>query len=326
MSIKISVIIPAYNIAPYLEDCLTGVLEQSFKDYEVIIVNDGSTDDSAEVAQALISGDDRFRIINIPHGGLSAARNTGIANAHGKYIYFLDGDDSIRKDTLQLLYSNAEANDLDVILFSACTFTDSINELKDSGEYRYNGHYEGVYSGSVLSDELVRNNDAHHCSSCMMMTRLDHLKENNLFFNEQLSYSEDSLMFIRLIPLSKRTSILDEPLYMRRYRNGSITTNTDSRTIINDMCTLYLDADAFINSTAGINTSLPVWYLELFITTIMKNHEQLSVKDSLAIRSLQPHTLNMSVKRYKYFHSKRIALFMRSLLLYRLYSLFKNPK
>ncbi len=326
MNVKISVVIPVYNIAPYLKVCLSSVTEQSFRDYEVIIVNDGSTDDSVSLAQALITGDDRFRIINIPHSGLSAARNTGIANAKGKYIYFLDGDDCIRKDTLQLLYSNAEANDLDVILFSACTFTDDINTTDHNNKYRYNGHYEGVYSGSVLSEELVRNNDAHHCSSCMMMTRLDHLKENNLFFNEQLSYSEDSLMFIRLIPLSGRISVLDEPLYMRRYRNGSITTNTDSRTIINDMCTLYLDADAFINSTAGINTALPVWYLELFITTIMKNHEQLSVKDSLAIRSLQPHTLNMSVKRYKCFHSKRIALFMRSLLLYRLYSFFKNPK
>ena len=326
MNVKISVIIPVYNIAPYLKDCLSGVMEQSFRDYEVIIVNDGSTDDSVSLAQALITGDDRFRIINIPHSGLSAARNTGIANAKGKYIYFLDGDDCIRKDTLQLLYSNAEANDLDVILFSACTFTDDINTPDHNNKYRYNGHYEGVYSGSSLSEELVKNNDAHHCSSCMMMTRLGHIKDNDLYFNELLSYSEDSLMFVRLIPLSKRTAVLDEPLYMRRYRNGSITTNTDSRTIINDMYTLYLDTDAFINSTEGIDTSLPLWYLELFITTIMINHERLSVKDSLALRHAQPQALNISVKGYKYFHSKRIALFMRSLLMYRLYSLFQNLK
>ena len=101
---KISIIIPVYNVVRYVKSCIQSILDQSFTDYEAIIVNDGSTDDSMVIVQSLIKDDQRFRIINQANAGAGSARNTGITAAKGDYLAFVDSDDTVHKDYLLCLY------------------------------------------------------------------------------------------------------------------------------------------------------------------------------------------------------------------------------
>ena len=110
---KISVIIPVFNTHLYLEQCLKSVSEQTFTDWEALVVNDGSTDDSALIINKWIERDSRFHILSQPNSGLSAARNTGLKHANGKYIFFLDSDDFLSPNALNDLYQVAKKERLD---------------------------------------------------------------------------------------------------------------------------------------------------------------------------------------------------------------------
>jgi len=111
----ISVIIPAYNAQAYLRECLESVLAQSFSDWEAIIVNDGSTDSTREIGLCFTARDSRFRLVSTPNGGLSSARNAGIAEARGQWLTYLDSDDTLYPDALARLMAAATEN-VDIVV------------------------------------------------------------------------------------------------------------------------------------------------------------------------------------------------------------------
>lgn len=113
---EVSIIVPVYNVASYLAKCLDSCINQNFTDMEIVCVNDGSTDSSVEILQAYSKFDSRIKIINKKNGGLSSARNAGIAEACGKYIMFVDSDDWISSDAVGKLYKNVEDNNSDVVI------------------------------------------------------------------------------------------------------------------------------------------------------------------------------------------------------------------
>ena len=110
MKEKISVIIPVYNTKEYLEDCVNSVLEQTWTDFKMILVDDGSQDGSREICEELCRRDSRIQIVFQEHKGVSAARNAGIETAEGKYLFFLDSDDRIHPQLLEALYKLQEEN------------------------------------------------------------------------------------------------------------------------------------------------------------------------------------------------------------------------
>ena len=110
----LSIIIPVYNKEQYIDGCLTSILNQTFTDFELILVDDGSTDGSAAVCRRFADADHRISLITKPNGGVSSARNTGLSKADGKYIGFIDSDDAIEPDMYELLIRNAEQYQADV--------------------------------------------------------------------------------------------------------------------------------------------------------------------------------------------------------------------
>ena len=120
-----SIIIPVYNVELYLKDCLDSVLNQSFADWEAICVNDGSTDGSVTILGKYAEKDSRFKIISQPNAGLSAARNTGINAAKGDYILFLNSDDWMELNALEVLSKNINGEDL--LCFSGRRFFEETN-------------------------------------------------------------------------------------------------------------------------------------------------------------------------------------------------------
>lgn len=115
--VKISVIIAAYNVEKYLERTLLSIVNQSFTDIEIIIVNDGSSDRTGEIAEKAGKEDDRIHVFHTDNNGVSSARNFAIEKARGKYIYFMDADDYVDKDMLELVYEQAAGNNSDLVVF-----------------------------------------------------------------------------------------------------------------------------------------------------------------------------------------------------------------
>jgi glycosyltransferase involved in cell wall biosynthesis len=124
MKPTISIIVPVYNVEPYLGKCLESIMEQTFKDFEVILINDGSTDKSGVICNEFALRDKRFKVLNKENGGLSSARNAGLKIAQGEYISFVDGDDWIEKNMHLEMYTHCIATGSDI---SICKFGREIN-------------------------------------------------------------------------------------------------------------------------------------------------------------------------------------------------------
>ena len=137
--LKISVIIPIYNVKKYLGECLESLIQQSVQECEFICVDDGSPDDSYRIVEAYAKRDKRFRLIRQENKGLAEARNVGIRDAKGKYIAFLDNDDYLQgKDTLGELYRISEENQVDFLTFDAeCFYESDILRKTDNRDSYY---------------------------------------------------------------------------------------------------------------------------------------------------------------------------------------------
>ena len=122
--VKISVVIPVYNVSEFLDESISSLLKQNFNDFELICVNDGSKDDSLEILEEFAKIDDRVKVINKPNGGCGSARNRALDEAHGDYIYFFDPDDYILPSALEVLYNNAINNNSDLVMFKIAWFMD----------------------------------------------------------------------------------------------------------------------------------------------------------------------------------------------------------
>ena len=117
--VKISVIVPIYNVEKWLSKCINSILAQNFKDFELILINDGSTDNSEKICYKFLDHDNRVKYFYKKNGGLSSARNLGIKKATGKYIVFIDSDDYVDKNYLQYLYESVSKNNSQVAI---CNF------------------------------------------------------------------------------------------------------------------------------------------------------------------------------------------------------------
>lgn len=210
---KLSIIIPVYNVEPWIERCLESIYLQNIdeKDYEVVVVDDGSQDNSIKIVEHFVECKTNIRIIHQNNQGLSAARNTGLDNASGDYIWFLDSDDCIEPKTIGPLLEYAIKEKLDVLCFG-------INLLFDDGrKVQYSIPYEkGVMSGSAFITK-VGMPPAAWCA----LYRRDYLKDNNLRFMVGILH-EDQEFTPRAYYLAKRIEFVPTVTYNYAQREGSI--------------------------------------------------------------------------------------------------------
>ena len=224
--IAVSVIIPIYKVEEYIEDCLVSVLKQTLKNIEIICVDDGTPDHSMEIVQSYADKDERIVVLHKENGGLSSARNAGIKIAKGEYVYFLDSDDYLRENALEILYDISVKNNLDNIFFSAESIMEN-DEVKEHYKnyltyYNRSGVYEKVYTGQQLLVEMQRNDDFRP-SACLQMARKDLLDKNAIRFFAGIMH-EDNLFTLQNITVAERVMCIPDKLYMRRVRENSIMT------------------------------------------------------------------------------------------------------
>lgn len=227
-NIEISVIIPVYNVENYIYESLSSVAKQTFTQYELIVINDGSTDRSEKIIKEFMNEHKQMQIHYIyqENNGQSSARNRGIEVASGEYIYFFDSDDLIEENALEILYMKSNENNLDLLLFSGQSFyeTQNAQTLKYKFDYLKKESYPIVLSGKEMFVKLLENDD-YSTSPCLYFVRKSVLREKKLYFYEGIIH-EDALFTFQLILSVDRTMVINDILFRRRVRlNSTMTAN-----------------------------------------------------------------------------------------------------
>lgn len=214
--IKISVIVPVYNVEEYIEECIESIVNQTLKEIEIIIVNDGTKDNSIKKIEKYFS-DPRIILINKENGGISSARNAGLKIARGEYISFIDSDDFIEPTMLEDLYSNSEEAE---IVFSNIINYDNKTKKKTYSKRKL------VFGNNINSGSYFWSYSP--ISTLNKIYKRDYLKKINLTFIERIIY-EDVNFIIEAMFLAKEVKYVDKYHYNYRInRIGSIMTTTNS--------------------------------------------------------------------------------------------------
>ncbi len=251
----ISVIIPIYNIEKYLQCCVDSVLGQTYSDYEIILVDDGSTDDSGRLSDAYASYDSRIRVIHRENGGLSAARNTGIENAKGEYLFFLDGDDALHPRALELLMNTMDESSADLV-FCGRTFVDENATLENMKEVEGLGDEPSYYTGRQV---LLLQGD--------LMTGLSVIAWNKLYRAEQFArvrypegrvFEDAATTHLVLYDLEK-VAYLPAQLCYYRQREGSIMADQRYVSKINDHLEAFKEQAEFYKSRGDKELCAIAW-------------------------------------------------------------------
>ena len=225
----ISVIIPVYNVEKYLRECLDSVTGQTYQDLEIILVDDGSKDESGTICDEYAAKDSRITVIHKENGGQSDARNCGLDNAHGEYIYFMDSDDWILPDTLAQLMERAVQENADVVFFEAETIYEDFNDQDYREELKRQHHYQ-TCSGARALCEQYRNSEFLVCL-CLHLIKRDLIEKDRMRF-VKMPICEDELFTPLVYLRAERITELKKAFYMRRLRAGSVMSRKDSAVYI----------------------------------------------------------------------------------------------
>lgn len=224
--VKVSVIVPVYNVEEYIRECLDSLCNQSLADIEIICVDDGSTDSSKEILKEYESQQSNITVINQENKGLSGARNTGMKHASGEYIYFIDSDDMLVPTALEVMYFVADKLSLDLLIFKIINFDDETRQ-KIKSDY-----YDMEFLKDIVGENVFSHNDVSDVLFRIAVTIQGKLFKRELIqdmeFVEGLIF-EDNPFFIEAILNAKRIYFLDDYLYLKRVRSGSITQSADER-------------------------------------------------------------------------------------------------
>lgn len=221
---KTSVIIPVYNTKEYLEECIDSVLKQTQKEIEIILVDDGSTDGSTELIRQYVNNYSFIRAVYQENQKLGAARNVGANIAEGEYLYFLDSDDYIDENLLEVCYQVASKQRLDFVMFDANSFTEDGCE-DNGGQIRsYDRSLlpieDKVYTGLEFWEKFYGMQGVFQNAYLLYINRAFY-QENKLAFEPNIFY-EDNDWIVDMYQKAKKIMYIPQKLYFRRYRTGSI--------------------------------------------------------------------------------------------------------
>ena len=214
---KISIIIPVYNVEKYIEKCINSVLLQTFTNFECIIIDDGSTDNSGVICDGYAKKDYRIKVIHKENSGVSSARNTGLDIAKGEWIAFVDGDDWVDEKYLEFLYGNAVTYNVDV---SIC----GVNTFKD-GKVSHRDKY--LYDATLTSNEAISLMFDRKYSfggfSFNKLLRKQLIERGNFRYGEEVKYLEDVQFFYNIFKITNKIYYSPQPYYFYRQIESSVT-------------------------------------------------------------------------------------------------------
>lgn len=221
---KFSFVVPCYNIAAYLKDCLESILGQSYENWEMILVNDGSTDNTEDIIQSYVEKDSRIITFKQENQGVSVARNVAISKATGDYLLFLDSDDWYKDEQcLEKMAETLEKNNSEILVFRY----QILQYPKDSYKKErlcYFGRMEGhVYTGMEYLRIVLSEAEVYPWYSWLYAFKRELWISKRIQFNKELWYLEDEDIIYRVVLNAKSVEVLNVPIYQYRQRESSVT-------------------------------------------------------------------------------------------------------
>lgn len=217
---RFSIVVPVYNVAPFLKDCFDSLIKQTYRDFEVVIVNDGSTDESADICQRYVDCyPSLFRYITQANGGLFAARRAGALIAKAEYIVAVDGDDTLRKDALAQINELIERSQAQIVCFEMSRNPDYSSAIDEFKEFSTDGTIDKARMKSLICSSPIVNSI---CGKAVIRTLMLACYED-IDDNLRLSMAEDLLLSLYLINGAESFGIIPDSLYYYRENQDSIT-------------------------------------------------------------------------------------------------------
>lgn len=224
-NIAVSIIVPVYNAEKYLVKCLDSVVNQTLKNVEIILVDDGSTDGSSEICKTYAEKDERIIYFKKENEGLAAARQDGIERASGEYIGFVDSDDWLELNMYERMYSVAKEENADVVFCNA--FFDESEKDKihlEPGVYDRERIEKEILPRSLSGISSKGSNSVIRWSNCLRLYKKELIEKNQIAFNRKFRRSQDlQLTFEAAVVADKYVSICDEYLYHNRTQNNGMS-------------------------------------------------------------------------------------------------------
>lgn len=227
-----SIIIPVYNVERFLKKCLDSVLKQTYQNYEILLIDDGSTDSSSMICDEYAAKYECCRVFHRKNAGVTASRNVGLSEAKGKYIVFLDSDDYIEKELLAKVYMQMEIQQYDICSFAA-------RRIDEDGAILYELRYVDMITQLFFDDDsrdlffwknFLQYQTGWEC--CFHAFRKDIIEQNKIRFNENLRYAEDLLFTFEYLLYVKNWVKIPDVLYNYLCRRGSVTREVNKKAVI----------------------------------------------------------------------------------------------
>ena len=236
---EFSIIVPVYNVENYLKRCLDSIKAQTYADYEVILIDDGSLDASGSICDAYVEQDNRFKVIHKENGGLAAARNTGLGAAVGKYIVFLDSDDDLEKEALTKIRETMNNGCYDIGSFAA-------RRIDEKRHFLYELRFDDMVGERVFdskSRERFLWQDFLQYKAgwevCFHVFRRDIIETHHIRFDEQVKYAEDIPFTFRYMLYVCRWVKMPDILYNYTLRDSSLSRQVRTQDVLEGI--LYVD-------------------------------------------------------------------------------------
>ena len=292
-----SVIVPVYNVEKYLRECIDSILSQSFTDFELILVNDGSKDNSGVICDEYAAKDNRVKVIHKENGGQSTARNQGVEVAQGEFAIFLDSDDffidtNVFADLQEIICDNT-----DIVIFRYCKYY-SHEKKEECGESLADLQWEN--KGGLIA-ELVKK-DTFFCSCWSKCVSLQLLREYAIRFDESLR-CEDMDWYYSVLENAENFKVLDRPCVNYRQRENSVTSNLNVKSIADNIITIQRWKEIFDKKQDGLEkdallASLAKLYCNLLIA-YSKNRKELKEykKEIFNFKPLLKYNINPRTKK-----------------------------
>lgn len=288
--VKVSVIIPVYNVENYLEECMESIVNQTLTDIEIICINDGSSDNSLTILNKYAEKDNRITVHSQTNKGHAIATNRGMDLANGDFLFFMDSDDILDLKALELTYNAAIEKDVDFVLFKSLNYDDANDRYYETEVFSMNK------IAAVVGENIFNYKDIGELMFGAIVTpwsklyKRDFVMENNLRFPDGLIF-EDNVFFYESLLKANRIYFLKEFLFIRRWYDSSSTTAGDSRfldsiTISNLIIDVFREQGEFDNYKSNLyNNKISIVFMryntikeefkELFFQAMKKDFTRL---------------------------------------------------
>lgn len=319
-----SVILPIYNVEKYLGECIDSILSQTFVDYELILVNDGSKDGSGRICDEYAAKDERIKVIHKENGGLSDARNVGTESASGEYVIYIDSDDYLLSETFfEEVKNKIDAYGSDVVLYKFSKFYDEESRLDNCS---FSLDISATDADEILF-ELVKR-DAYYGMAWIKAFRRTLVTENHISFEKGL-LGEDMDWYFALVLCANTYSTIDKAYIAYRQRSGSITSShklknlTDFIYILEKWTKKIKSAELSEKKRAALMGALAKYYSNLLITYArLKDKNKKQYKPRIkALSYLLDHSLSARPQKIRMVY--KLAGFGGVILLLKIYDRIK---